>query len=129
MSKRSATSKGNGTARKRQKKNAQAQPPSSSDEESNPRTAAQRNEGDEGEDDEEDEDQDGEDIQDTTEGIKAKKEAITIQIKKELAKRKSTVYAFFDAQPEIQFARDHSAEYLLYRCSKCSESLRPSGRD
>ncbi|KAJ3712570.1 hypothetical protein C8R42DRAFT_647381 [Lentinula raphanica] len=80
MSKCSATSKGNGTARKQQKKNAQAQLPSSSNEESNPRTAAQRNEGDEGEDDEEDEDQDGEDIQNTTEGIKAKKEAITIQI-------------------------------------------------
>ncbi|KAJ3764926.1 hypothetical protein FB446DRAFT_795566 [Lentinula raphanica] len=42
----------------------------------------------------------------------------------ELAKRKSTVYTFFEAQPEIQFARDHSAEYPLYRCSKCSETIR-----
>ncbi|KAJ3752645.1 hypothetical protein EV360DRAFT_75176 [Lentinula raphanica] len=136
MSKRSAISKGNGTVRKRQKKNVQAQLPLSSNEESNPRTAAQRNEGNEGKDNEEDEDQDGEDIQDTPKGIKAKKEAITMQIsedkhykneewhlplhsEKELAKHKSTVYAFFEGQLEIQFARDHLAEYLLYSCSKC----------
>ncbi|KAJ3816387.1 hypothetical protein F5880DRAFT_1494337 [Lentinula raphanica] len=49
---------------------------------------------------------------------------LPLHSEKELAKRKSTVYAFFDAQPEIQFARDHSAEYLLYRCSKCSETIR-----
>ncbi|KAJ3831541.1 hypothetical protein F5878DRAFT_549418 [Lentinula raphanica] len=49
---------------------------------------------------------------------------LPLHSEKELAKCKSTVYTFFEAQPEIQFARDHLAEYLLYRCSKCSETIR-----
>ncbi|KAJ3816595.1 hypothetical protein F5880DRAFT_1494115, partial [Lentinula raphanica] len=36
----------------------------------------------------------------------------------------STVYAFFHAVPEIEFAKDNSAEYLVYRCTNCSEKIR-----
>ncbi|KAJ3753776.1 hypothetical protein EV360DRAFT_27774, partial [Lentinula raphanica] len=37
---------------------------------------------------------------------------------------KSAVYAFFHAEPEIEFAKDNTAEYLVYRCTNCSEKLR-----
>ncbi|KAJ3964441.1 hypothetical protein EV361DRAFT_765889, partial [Lentinula raphanica] len=34
------------------------------------------------------------------------------------------VYAFFHAKPEIEFAKDHSAKYLVFRCTQCNDTTR-----
>ncbi|KAJ3764777.1 hypothetical protein FB446DRAFT_615116, partial [Lentinula raphanica] len=36
----------------------------------------------------------------------------------------STVYAFYHAEPEIEFDKSESPVYLVYRCTKCGEKLR-----
>ncbi|KAJ3963860.1 hypothetical protein EV361DRAFT_982847, partial [Lentinula raphanica] len=40
----------------------------------------------------------------------------------------SVVYAFFHTKPDIEFAKDNSAEYLVYRCTKCAEKIRQGMR-
>ncbi|KAJ3749746.1 hypothetical protein EV360DRAFT_89704 [Lentinula raphanica] len=73
-------------------------------------------EGDDGTVDEDD------DIVDATEDVNAAKETMKAQITKELAKRKSVVYAFFRAIPEI--GKDNTAEYLIYQCTNCGDKIR-----
>ncbi|KAJ3756476.1 hypothetical protein EV360DRAFT_16419, partial [Lentinula raphanica] len=36
---------------------------------------------------------------------------------------KSPVYAFFDAEPQIEYGKSDTPDYLVYRCTKCSEKL------
>ncbi|KAJ3833600.1 hypothetical protein F5878DRAFT_699347 [Lentinula raphanica] len=64
------------------------------------------------------------DVVDATEQVKAAREAEEKQIKKDLARRKSAVYAFFDANPEVEFDKSNEAEYIVYRCTKCKEKMR-----
>ncbi|KAJ3819039.1 hypothetical protein F5880DRAFT_1679948 [Lentinula raphanica] len=64
------------------------------------------------------------DVVDATEQVKAAREAEEKQINKDLARRKSAVYAFFDANPEVEFDKSNEAEYIVYRCTKCKEKMR-----
>lgn len=42
-----------------------------------------------------------------------------------MAKRKAGVYAFFDAEPVIEWTKDgRKAEYLLYRCTHCGQKIK-----
>ncbi|KAJ3963909.1 hypothetical protein EV361DRAFT_774365, partial [Lentinula raphanica] len=41
---------------------------------------------------------------------------------------KSTVYAFFRAEPEIEFAKDHSAAYLIFQCTNCGDKIRQGSK-
>ena len=86
-----------------------------------------------------DQDGDGSDdaIVDTTEAEKAKREEAIKKISqcwptcneknthflpgKDLKKWKAPIYAFFGANPEIEFANDGTAEYLVYSCMNCGE--------
>ncbi|KAJ3966202.1 hypothetical protein EV361DRAFT_777876, partial [Lentinula raphanica] len=36
----------------------------------------------------------------------------------------SPVYAFFDAEPQIEYGKSDTPDYLVYRCTKCGEKLR-----
>ncbi|KAJ3963276.1 hypothetical protein EV361DRAFT_875011, partial [Lentinula raphanica] len=57
-------------------------------------------------------------VVDVTEQAKAAKEAAEAQIRKDLIKCKSPVYAFFDAEPQIEYGKSDTPDYL------CSEKLR-----
>ncbi|KAJ3764885.1 hypothetical protein FB446DRAFT_795604 [Lentinula raphanica] len=61
---------------------------------------------------------------DDEEGAEEAKEAAINRIKKDLMKRKSPVYAFFNAEPEIQFGENDEPKYLVYSCSHCGEKIR-----
>ncbi|KAJ3969897.1 hypothetical protein EV361DRAFT_803017, partial [Lentinula raphanica] len=36
----------------------------------------------------------------------------------------SPVYAFFHAEPDIDFGKSNTPEYLVYRCTQCGEKIR-----
>ncbi|KAJ3832579.1 hypothetical protein F5878DRAFT_499240, partial [Lentinula raphanica] len=36
----------------------------------------------------------------------------------------SVVYAFFHAEPDIEFGKDNTADYVVYRCINCGEKVR-----
>ncbi|KAJ3833533.1 hypothetical protein F5878DRAFT_645856, partial [Lentinula raphanica] len=60
------------------------------------------------------------DVVDTTEQIKAAREAAIKQTRKELTKRKSPVYAFFHAEPGMEFGESNDKpDYLVYQCTNC----------
>ncbi|KAJ3816882.1 hypothetical protein F5880DRAFT_1512252, partial [Lentinula raphanica] len=108
MAKRAA---GTTIAKKTKKKARQSRRESSKEEEGNEESAASNGESD------------GE-VVDVTEQAKAAKEAAEAQIKKDLTKRKLPVYAFFDAEPQIEYGKSDTPDYLVYRCTKCGEKLR-----
>lgn len=41
-----------------------------------------------------------------------------------MKKRKAPIYAFFAADPEIEFGVNGTAEYLVYACTNCGEKKR-----
>lgn len=42
-----------------------------------------------------------------------------------IAKRKASIYAFFDAAPTIEWTKDGKrGEYLLYQCTQCGTKIR-----
>ncbi|KAJ3966678.1 hypothetical protein EV361DRAFT_551238 [Lentinula raphanica] len=44
---------------------------------------------------------------------------------KDVARRKSSIYAFFNAEPEIEFKKDGiSPDYLVFRCSQCATKVK-----
>ncbi|KAJ3765349.1 hypothetical protein FB446DRAFT_625756, partial [Lentinula raphanica] len=44
---------------------------------------------------------------------------------KYVARQKSSVYAFFNAEPEIEFDKDEvTPEYLVFRCTHCRTKIR-----
>ncbi|KAJ3969827.1 hypothetical protein EV361DRAFT_1034799 [Lentinula raphanica] len=100
---------GSSTA-KRVRKKARRSRKESSDEEEDPQAKTPTN--------------DEEDVVDVTEQAKAAKEAAEKRIRKDLAKRKSPVYAFFDAEPQIDYDNTIEPKYLVYRCTKCGEKIR-----
>ncbi|KAJ3963357.1 hypothetical protein EV361DRAFT_874944 [Lentinula raphanica] len=112
MGKRTAATSSSGKAKKRQKKN-------SSNNDATPTTIPMPTEDTHATNDDGD-DSENEEIVDSTEEVKAAKEAIKIQ----LAKRKSVVYAFFHANPEIEFGKDNQADYVVYQCINCAEKVR-----
>ncbi|KAJ3836237.1 hypothetical protein EV361DRAFT_804856 [Lentinula raphanica] len=88
-------------------------------------------------------DREDEEIIDATEQVKADREAAiqkisknrqalriqnyspeAIQLGKEVAKRKSTVYSFFHAEPEVEFGKKNTADYLVFCCTQCGEKIR-----
>ncbi|KAJ3963523.1 hypothetical protein EV361DRAFT_874798, partial [Lentinula raphanica] len=108
MGKRTAAPSGSGKAKKRQKKSTDNANVTQTPTEDTPTTNDDEN------------NTDDEEIVDSTEEIKAAKEAI----KKQLTKRKSVVYAFFHAEPDIEFGKDNTADYVVYRCINCGEKVR-----
>ncbi|KIK62194.1 hypothetical protein GYMLUDRAFT_58397 [Collybiopsis luxurians FD-317 M1] len=66
-----------------------------------------------------DNDDDNDNITDVTETHKAVQEE-----EKDIAKRKAPVYAFFNAKPEIEFAKAGHTEYLVYSCANCSTMVK-----
>ncbi|KAJ3766645.1 hypothetical protein FB446DRAFT_708461 [Lentinula raphanica] len=63
-----------------------------------------------------------EDVTETKEQMRKKAKE---RIKQTLAKQKLTVYAFFDAEPGIEFKKDGvSPDYLIFRCSHCATKIR-----
>ncbi|KIK64041.1 hypothetical protein GYMLUDRAFT_57074 [Collybiopsis luxurians FD-317 M1] len=63
-------------------------------------------------------DSETDDIVDTTATETAKKE-VPRKIKKDLARQKAPIYAFFHVELEIEFAKDKTAKYLVYTCTNC----------
>ncbi|KAJ3831283.1 hypothetical protein EV361DRAFT_810309 [Lentinula raphanica] len=44
---------------------------------------------------------------------------------REVARRKSTVYAFFNAEPELEFGKDGiTVDYLVFTCSQCRTKIK-----
>jgi len=41
-----------------------------------------------------------------------------------LTKRRAAIYAFFNADPEIEFAKNGTPEYLAYCCANCGLKIR-----
>ncbi|KAJ3965738.1 hypothetical protein EV361DRAFT_954722 [Lentinula raphanica] len=68
----------------------------------------------------------GDEVIDATEQVKAAKEAAVKQIRKELTKQKSTVYAFYHAEPEIEFDKSESPPTPRWRLFGVSASKRRS---
>ncbi|KAJ3969708.1 hypothetical protein EV361DRAFT_997987 [Lentinula raphanica] len=136
MGKRSAAPTGSRATQKRQKKttrqktkSVEQSPNSTDDEENTPQKSQQSSGNDENmEDDDEEMGDSGEEVVDSTEDVKAAREATRVQTLKEIAKRKSTVYAFFRAEPEIEFAKDHSAAYLIFQCTNCGDKIRQGSK-
>ncbi|KAE9389676.1 hypothetical protein BT96DRAFT_946696 [Gymnopus androsaceus JB14] len=43
--------------------------------------------------------------------------------KKDLLKQKAPIYAFFNAEPEFEFADDGAVAYLMWKCMHCGEPV------
>ncbi|KAJ3766744.1 hypothetical protein FB446DRAFT_708378 [Lentinula raphanica] len=76
--------------------------------------------------DNEDEDDEDVELEDVTEQKKPLKKSLTgVVTEQEIACRKLTVYAFFDAEPELQFGKDGTTvDYLVFTCTQCRTKIK-----